>query len=269
MKTYQNFIGGEWVTSTSNKRVPNINPTNADEVLGETPLSTRAEAVAATDIAAEAFHSWRKTPAPKRGAIVSRAAQIMTERKEQIARALSREEGKLLAEARGELQRTINIMEFCGSHGRRLTGETIPLELADNFGYTHETMAEKLGKSRTSITEILTLTAMPEMIREHCRRADIHSKSLLLQIVRQSTPEKMQQLIARLATEGGTRDQARRIAKETKPKGGRGRARPYVFRYQPREKTFSLHLKFRKSDVDRTEVIAALESIIAELRKER
>ena len=139
--------------------------------------------------------------------------------------------------------------------------------LADNFGYTHEAMAEKLGKSRTSITEILTLTAMPEMIREQCRRADIHSKSLLLQIVRQSTPEKMQQLIARLTTEGGTRDQARRIAKESKPKGGRGRARPYVFRYQPREKTFSLDLRFRKSDVPRDEIVRALQSIIDELLK--
>jgi ParB family chromosome partitioning protein len=141
--------------------------------------------------------------------------------------------------------------------------------LADNFGYTHEAMAEKLGKSRTSITEILTLTAMPEMIREQCRRADIHSKSLLLQIVRQSTPEKMQQLIARLTSEGGgTRDQARRIAKESKPKAGRGRARPYVFRYQPREKTFSLDLRFRKSDVPREEVVRALQSIIDELMKD-
>jgi alpha-ketoglutaric semialdehyde dehydrogenase len=136
MKIYQNLIGGEWVTSTSQKRVPNINPANADEVLGEVPLSTRAEAIAATEVAAQAYQSWRRLPAPKRGAIVGRAAQIMAERKEEIARALAREEGKLLAEARGELMRTINIVEFCGAHGRRLNGETIPLELADNLGYT-------------------------------------------------------------------------------------------------------------------------------------
>ena len=140
--------------------------------------------------------------------------------------------------------------------------------LADNFGYTHEAMAEKLGKSRTSITEILTLTAMPDAIREQCRRADIHSKSLLLQIVRQSTPEKMSQLIARLKNEGGTRDQARRIAKESKAKGGRGRAKPYVFRYQPREKTFSLNLQFRKSDVPREDIVRALQSIIDELTQD-
>jgi alpha-ketoglutaric semialdehyde dehydrogenase len=136
MKTYQNFIGGEWVGSATKKHVPNINPANTADVLGEAPLSTREEAVGAAEEAAQAFQSWRKVPAPKRGAIVNRAAQIMTDRKEEIARALAREEGKLLSEARGELQRTINILEFCGSHGRRLNGETIPLELADNFGYT-------------------------------------------------------------------------------------------------------------------------------------
>src|ERR687888_2334235 len=136
MKTYQNFIGGEWVTSTSKKRVPNLNPANVADVIGEVPLSTREEATVAAEVAARAFREWRKVPAPRRGAIVSRAAQLMIERKEQIARALSREEGKLVSEARGEMQRTINIMEFCGAHGRRLNGETPPLELADNFGYT-------------------------------------------------------------------------------------------------------------------------------------
>jgi aldehyde dehydrogenase (NAD+) len=136
VKVYQNHIGGEWVTSPAKKRVLNINPANADEVLGEVPLATRDEAIAAVEIAAEAFKTWRKTPAPKRGAIVARAGQLMAERKEEIARALSREEGKLLAEARGELQRTINIIEYCGAHGRRLNGATVPLELADNFGYT-------------------------------------------------------------------------------------------------------------------------------------
>lgn len=136
MKTYQNFIGGEWLTSESARRVPNINPANTADVLGETPLSTRDDAVAAAEIAAEAFRSWRNVPAPKRGAIVAKAGQIMAERREEIARALTREEGKLLSEARGELQRSINILEFSSSHGRRLGGQTIPLELPSNLGYT-------------------------------------------------------------------------------------------------------------------------------------
>jgi ParB family chromosome partitioning protein len=139
--------------------------------------------------------------------------------------------------------------------------------LADTFGYTHEAMAEKLGKSRSSITEILTLTAMPQAVRDLCRRADIHSKSLLLQIVRQSTPEKMTDMIARLQNEGGTREQARRIAKEAKPKSARGRRRNFVFRYQPREKSFTLALQFRKSDVPREDIVRALQSIIDELTK--
>ncbi len=136
MHVYRNFIGGEWIASRAPKRVPNINPADTDDVLGEVPLSTAAEAEAAVEAAARAYKAWRRTPAPVRGAIVGRAAQIMAERKEQIARALVREEGKLLSEARGELQRAINIVEFCGAHGRRLTGETVPLELPDNFGYT-------------------------------------------------------------------------------------------------------------------------------------
>ena len=141
--------------------------------------------------------------------------------------------------------------------------------LADSFGYTHEAMAQKLGKSRSSITEIITLTAMPDEVREQCRRADIHSKSLLLQIVRQSSPEKMALMVGRLQQEGGTREQARRIAKEAKPKtSGRGRPRHFVFRYQPREKNFNLSLQFRKAEVPREDVIRALQGIIDELMKD-
>ena len=140
--------------------------------------------------------------------------------------------------------------------------------LADNFGYTHEAMAQKLGKSRSSITEILTLTSMPDEIRERCRRADIHSKSLLLQIIRQGTPAKMAQMIDRLQNEGGTREQARKIAKESKKPGGKGRAKPYVFRYQPREKTFTLSLQFRKADVPREELVRTLQAILSELMED-
>jgi ParB family chromosome partitioning protein len=99
--------------------------------------------------------------------------------------------------------------------------------LAETYGYTHEMMAEKLGKSRSAITETLSLTAMPEEVRQLCRLADIHAKSLLLQIVRQSDPAKMVALIQRLQKEGGTRQDARRIAKESQSRG-RGRPRAYT-----------------------------------------
>jgi len=139
--------------------------------------------------------------------------------------------------------------------------------LTERCGYTHEDLAKRLGKSRTSITESLSLAEMPTDVRNLCRLADISSKSLLLQVVRQQTPQKMVALVEQLTREGQdgpiTREQARKVV--AKPKFGR--PRNYVFQYRAPTKTFSLRLQFKKSDVDRTEVIAALEGIIAELRK--
>ncbi len=139
--------------------------------------------------------------------------------------------------------------------------------LADRCGYTHEDLAKRLGKSRTAITESLALASMPDEVRNLCRLADIASKSLLLQVVRQQDAQKMVALVEQLTRDGHgpTREQARRVV--AKPRAGRPQA--FVFHYRPATKSFNLRLKFRKSDVDRTEVIAALESIIAELRKER
>ena len=138
--------------------------------------------------------------------------------------------------------------------------------LAESYKYTHESMAEKLGKSRSSITEMLSLTAMPEEVRQICRLADIDSKSLLLQIVRQGDARKMVALIERLQKEGATRREARRIVREERPKQGKGRPRHFVFRFQPREKTYSLSLQFRKAEVPKDEIIQALERTLHELR---
>ena len=136
--------------------------------------------------------------------------------------------------------------------------------LAETYGYTHERMAEKLGKSRTSVTETLSLTAMPEDVREVCRLADIHAKSLLLQIVRQSEPEKMLALIDTLQREGATRAHARVVSRKTK-RPARGRPKNYVFRYQPRAKSFTLSLQFRKTEVSREELIVTLRAVLDEL----
>jgi ParB family transcriptional regulator, chromosome partitioning protein len=138
--------------------------------------------------------------------------------------------------------------------------------LADSYGYTHENMAEKLGKSRSSITEVLSLTAMPEEVRLLCRLADIQSKSLLLQIVRQSDPKKMIALIERLQREGATtRQAARQVAKDTGASKTKGRPRHYIFKYQPKEKSFSLALQFKRGDVPKQEVVKALQRVIEEL----
>jgi ParB family transcriptional regulator, chromosome partitioning protein len=139
--------------------------------------------------------------------------------------------------------------------------------LADRCGYTHEDLAKRLGKSRTSITESLALADMPDEVRNLCRLADISSKSLLLQIVRQQAPQKMVALIEQLTREGrggATREQARKVVARRKV----GRPKAFVFQYRPPTKAFNLRLQFSKASVDRTEVIAALESIISDLRKE-
>lgn len=142
--------------------------------------------------------------------------------------------------------------------------------LADGYGYTHERMAQKLGKSRTSITEILTLTTMPDDVRHVCRLADIHSKSLLLQVVRQGDRSKMIAFIERLKTEGApTREHARRVAKDDEKKGTRGRPKNYVFRFQPKERTFAMTLQFRKAQVPKDELIHALEAVLDELRSSK
>ena len=140
--------------------------------------------------------------------------------------------------------------------------------LAETYGYTHEAMAEKLGKSRSSVTEILSLSAIPDEVRQVCRLADIQSKSLLLQVVRQGESQKMIAFIQKLQQDGRTtREGARKIAKQSKGKA-KGRPRHYVFRYQPREKSFALALQFRKSDVPRDEIVRALQSIIEDLMRE-
>jgi ParB family chromosome partitioning protein len=126
-------------------------------------------------------------------------------------------------------------------------------------------MAEKLGKSRSSITEALSLAAMPEEVRQMCRLADIQSKSLLIQIVRQPDSKKMLALLERFQKEGvSTRQDARQVAAGGKRKTA-GRPRNFVFRYQPKEKSFRLALQFRRSEVDRGEIIRTLRAIIEEL----
>src|SRR5436190_15204865 len=127
-------------------------------------------------------------------------------------------------------------------------------------------MARRLGESRTAITESLSLNNMPDEVKNLCRLADIHSKSLLLQIVRQNDPQKMVALIEKLSRDGGaTREAARKETAKPKP----GRPKAYVFSYKAPTKLFNLQLKFTKARVDKDEVISALEGILAELRAQK
>jgi len=142
--------------------------------------------------------------------------------------------------------------------------------LSQSSSLTHDQLAKRLGKSRTSITESLALNQMPEDVKNLCRLADIHSKSLLLQIVRQSDPEKMIALIKRVSQEATTgaatvtRQQLREAA-TAKPKIGRPKA--FTFQYNPPTKAFTMRLNFKKSKVERDEIITALENILDALRR--
>src|SRR5205085_12103159 len=89
MDTYKNFIGGKWIESTSAKIVSNINPANTDDIIGTNRQATREEARAAVEAAAEAFAGWRRTPAPKRGKLLAKAARVMGEGKEELATSLT------------------------------------------------------------------------------------------------------------------------------------------------------------------------------------
>jgi ParB family chromosome partitioning protein len=137
-------------------------------------------------------------------------------------------------------------------------------QLAQRCSYTHEEMARKLGKSRTAITESLSLNQMPEEVRNVCRLADISSRSTLLQIVRQAEPQKMLALIEKITAQGAgaTRQAVRKEAAKPKP----GRPKAFVFNFRPETKQFQLRMSFRKGRVDRSEIIEALEAIIKELR---
>jgi ParB family chromosome partitioning protein len=133
--------------------------------------------------------------------------------------------------------------------------------LASSYGYTHEILANRLGKSRTTITEMLTLNGMPDEVKNLCRLADITSKSLLLQVVRQETPEKMLALVERISKEGLSRDETRRAAKAP----SRGRPQNFIFKYGPKGSPFRMQLTFRKPKVEKHEVIRVLRRILAEL----
>ena len=138
--------------------------------------------------------------------------------------------------------------------------------LAESCGYTHEDLARRLGKSRSSVTESLALNGMPAEVRTLCRLADISAKSLLLQIVRQETPQKMTALIEKMTSQGGaTRQQLR----DATAKPTAGRPKHYVFAYRPPTKAFHLKMSFAKSRATREDVIEALEAIIRDLKKQK
>ena len=136
--------------------------------------------------------------------------------------------------------------------------------LTDHFDYTHEQLARQLGKSRTSVTELLSLNSMPGEVKNLCRLADITSKSMLLHILRQGDARKMAAIVGRIARDGGlTRAEARKGAAKSK----NTKSEPFVFKWAAPSKVFSVRMNFRRSRVNRGDLIDALEELLVELRK--
>jgi len=132
----RNFVNGEWRESRSGQTMERRNPANFKEVVNVAPLSTREEVRDAIAAAKAAFPGWRDTPAPVRGRMLSRAAQLMERQKESLARILTREEGKPLKESLVEVQRSAYILDFMAGEATRLAGETVPSSLPKNFAFT-------------------------------------------------------------------------------------------------------------------------------------
>src|SRR5437867_8654046 len=136
MKTYLNFIGGEWAAAKSGKTFQNTNPADTREVVAEYPLSGKEDAAAAIEAAKKGFPGWAAMTAIARGRVLSKASHILEGRKAELAELLTREEGKTLAESTGEVQRAIDIFRFFGGLSYTLGGQTLPHELANNLLYT-------------------------------------------------------------------------------------------------------------------------------------
>ena len=138
------------------------------------------------------------------------------------------------------------------------------LRLCNQFRYTHDEIARKLGKSRTAITEVLSLNKLPEDVQDRCRQADITTKSMLLQIVRQDTAADMHELIDRISGQGISREQARQFRREDKPQR---RSKNFTFKYEPDDDSFRFRMTFTKPRVEREELISTLERILDNLRR--
>ena len=131
-KTYQNYIAGEWVDAASGETFESSSPADG-ETIGVFPRSGAEDVGRAVAAAKEAYEDWRLVPAPKRGEILFRFAQLLAENKEELAQLMAHEMGKVLPEARGDVQEAVDMAYYMGGEGRRLFGQTTPSELRDKF----------------------------------------------------------------------------------------------------------------------------------------
>src|SRR5258708_35244925 len=130
------FIDGAWFHPKSERVVRNVNPADLSDVIAVFPEAGPDDVRRAVDAAAAAFPAWKNTPGPERGRVLWRAADIARQRLDEIGRTMTREEGKILKESRGEVLKGISLLEFYAGEGFRMGGKTLPSEARDTFTYT-------------------------------------------------------------------------------------------------------------------------------------
>jgi aldehyde dehydrogenase (NAD+) len=130
------YVNGKWYQPVSARLVRNLNPADPDDVIAEFPAAGAEDVARAIDVAQSAFSAWKKTPGPERGRVLWRAADLARQHVDEIARALTREEGKVFKEAKGEVLKGISLLEFYAGEGFRMHGKTLPSEARDTFSYT-------------------------------------------------------------------------------------------------------------------------------------
>src|SRR3954469_22548520 len=135
--TFRNFIGGEWVEPSGGQYFENRNPARNSDLIGMWPRSGKEDVDRAAAAAKRAFEGWRVTPAPERGAILKRVGDLLVERKDDIARAATREMGKVWAETKGDVQEGIDTAYYAATVGRQLSGRTVPSELRSKWAMSY------------------------------------------------------------------------------------------------------------------------------------
>ena len=139
------------------------------------------------------------------------------------------------------------------------------LALCERFGYTHDDVARKVGKSRTTVTEAMAIARIPEDVREICKGADINAKSSLLQIVRQPDDETMLGLAKQIASKGLSRNDAREVRRQEMGPRVVPESKPYTFKYASPDKDFNLEIKFRTANVPDSDVALILRAVADEI----
>jgi aldehyde dehydrogenase (NAD+) len=135
-KTYTNYINGQWTAGVSGKTLPIHNPAHRSEIVAQVQSSNAVDVEHAIDVASAAFENWARTPAPKRGSYLKKAGEILARRRDEAATLLVKEEGKIIAEARGEIDRSIGLLDFYAHQYSLLSGSTIPSTMDNRFLYT-------------------------------------------------------------------------------------------------------------------------------------